>query len=68
MRRREFITLLGGGTRSDALNVNGTVWEDGTFGATIGFQPVTGKFSGNQFERAFKCFDCQWRLLLTRAR
>jgi hypothetical protein len=29
----------------DAPKINGNVWEDGTFGATIGWQPLTGKFS-----------------------
>ena len=30
---------------NDAPNINGTVREDGTFGATIGWQPLVGKFS-----------------------
>src|SRR5262245_30916211 len=30
---------------SDMSNINGTVAEDGRFGATIGFQPITGRFT-----------------------
>ena len=29
---------------ADAQNINGTVREDGTIGATIGWQPLIGKF------------------------
>ncbi len=31
-------------------------WEDGTFGATIGFQHLTGKFIEDEFEGTFKKF------------
>jgi hypothetical protein len=50
----------------DAPNIHGTVWEDGTFGATIGFQHLTGKFVEDQFSGTFKNANCVWRLLLTR--
>jgi hypothetical protein len=50
----------------DAPNINGTVREDGSFGATIGFQPLTGKFTRDAFEGTFKNSDCAWRILLKR--
>ena len=49
---------------NDAPNINGTVHEDGTFGATIGWQPLTGKFSADEFEGMFKNGDCEWKMLL----
>jgi hypothetical protein len=49
---------------NDAPNINGTVREDGTFGATIGWQPLTGKFSADEFEGMFKNGDCEWKMLL----
>jgi hypothetical protein len=52
----------------DAPKINGTVWEDGTFGATIGWQPLTGKFSPDGFEGTFKNRDCVWKMLLQRAK
>jgi len=33
-----------------AQEIHGAVWEDGTFGATIGFQHLTGKFTKDMFE------------------
>jgi hypothetical protein len=51
-----------------APNINGTVREDGTFGATIGFQPLTGKFTQGEFEGTFNSFDCAWKMLLKRAK
>jgi hypothetical protein len=48
----------------DAPNINGTVGEDGTLGATIGFQPLRGQFSRDKFEGTFKSFDCEWKALL----
>jgi hypothetical protein len=45
-------------------NINGTVLEDGTFGATIGFQRLTGKFSRDKFEGTFKSSYCEWTMLL----
>jgi hypothetical protein len=52
----------------DAANVNGTVWEDGTFGATIGFQHLTGKFIEGEFEGTFESFGCVWNMLLKRTK
>src|SRR5712691_4812252 len=53
---------------ADAPNINGTVREDGTFGATIGWQPVTGRFIQDEFEGTFKISDCVWKMLLKRTR
>jgi hypothetical protein len=52
----------------DAPNIHGTVWEDGTFGATIGFQHLTGKFVDDKFSGTFKNANCVWKLLLTRTK
>jgi hypothetical protein len=52
----------------DAPNINGTVDENGALGGTIGFQPVRGQFVRDEFEGAFKNFDCEWRALLRRTR
>jgi hypothetical protein len=52
----------------DTANISGTVWEDGTFGATIGFQPLTGEFAQDQFKGSFKNGDCVWSLLLKRTK
>jgi TonB family protein len=52
----------------DAPNINGTVDEHGTVGATIGFQPLTGQFTGEQLEGTFRSFDCEWKALLSGAR
>ncbi len=51
---------------NDSSNISGTVDESGTVGATIGFQPLKGQFTGNEFEATFKILDCQWEALLTR--
>jgi hypothetical protein len=51
---------------NDSFNINGTVDESGTVGATIGFQPLKGQFTGNEFEATFKTPDCQWEALLRR--
>ncbi len=48
----------------DAPNINGTVFEDGTLGATIGFQQLTGKFVRDKFEGSFKSSYCEWTMLL----
>lgn len=50
----------------DTSNINGAVDESGTVGATIGFQPLRGQFTGNELEATFKIFDCQWEALLRR--
>jgi hypothetical protein len=52
----------------DAPNINGTVGEDGVFGATIGFQPFRGQFGRDAFEGTFKSFDCEWKAVLRRTR
>ena len=52
----------------DAANIRGTVSEDGTFGATIGFQPLTGEFAQDQFKGSFKNADCVWSLVLKRTK
>jgi len=52
----------------NAPNINGTVDEDGVFGATIGFQRFKGRFVGDEFEGTFRSFDCEWKALLKRAR
>jgi hypothetical protein len=52
----------------DAPNINGTVREDGTFGATIGWQPLTGKFTEDGLEGTFKSGDCIWKMLLKRTK
>ena len=52
----------------DAANISGTVREDGTFGATIGFQHLTGQFVQDQFKGTFKNGDCVWSLLLKRTK
>ena len=53
---------------ADARNINGTVRPDCTFGGTIGFQHVVGKFKEEKFEGAFRSFDCAWTLILKRSR
>jgi hypothetical protein len=52
----------------EAPNINGTVREDGTFGATIGWQPLTGKVSQDEFEGTFKSSGCVWKMLLKRTK
>ena len=52
----------------DAPKINGSVSTDGAFGATIGWQPLTGKFSENRFEGTFNNGDCAWKMLLERAK
>jgi hypothetical protein len=51
----------------DARNIAGTVRSDGTFGGTIGFQHLTGKFVEDKFEGAFQNFDCAWVMILRRS-
>jgi hypothetical protein len=47
-------------------DIRGTVWEDGSFGATIGFNQLTGQFDRNGFEGSFEASDCTWKMLLKR--
>jgi hypothetical protein len=46
-------------------NING-VDQHGAVGATIGFQPLRGQFTGIEFDGTFKSFDCEWKVLLRR--
>jgi hypothetical protein len=52
----------------DTSNINGTVNDDGRFGATIGFQPLTGQFSRDELVGSFRSFDCDWTIALRRAK
>ncbi len=52
----------------DAANINGTVDENGAFGATIGFQPFRGQFTWDEFQGTFKSCGCEWKALLKRTR
>jgi hypothetical protein len=52
----------------DAPNINGSVDEHGAVGATIGFQPLRGQFTGDEFEGTFRSFDCEWKVRLRRTR
>ena len=52
---------------ADARNISGTVRPDGTFGGTIGFQHLVGKFNKDKFEGTFRSFDCAWTLILKRS-
>jgi hypothetical protein len=47
-----------------AQDIHGTVWENGTFGATIGFQHLTGNFIEDMFEGTFNGFGCAWKVSL----
>jgi hypothetical protein len=51
---------------NDASSIMGSVRGDGTFGATIGRQRVTGRFTANGFEGTFKNGDCEWKMHLQR--
>jgi hypothetical protein len=48
----------------DVANIGGTVREDGSFGATIGFRPLIGNFAGDMFEGTFDMFGCAWKMIL----
>jgi hypothetical protein len=52
---------------SDTSSINGAVTDNGSVGATIGFQFLKGKFNGEEFEGTFKFADCQWDAVLKRA-
>jgi hypothetical protein len=52
----------------DAPMINGTVVADGAVGATVGFQPLWGQFTGDEFEGTFKSLDCEWKALLKRTK
>jgi hypothetical protein len=51
----------------DTRNILGTVRQDGTLGATIGFQHLTGKIGEDRFEGTFRSFDCAWSMILRRS-
>ena len=48
----------------DAPKINGTVGADGAVGATVGFLPLWGQFTGDEFEGKFTSFDCQSKAIL----
>jgi hypothetical protein len=52
--------------RVESQNINGTVSEDGTLGATIGFRHLTGQFTQEFFEGNFNSSDCAWKMILRR--
>jgi len=52
----------------EAQNINGTVQENGTFGATLGFHQLTGRFTRDAFDGSFTRADCVWRMQLKRTR
>ena len=51
---------------ADTTAINGAVNESGAMGATIGFQFLTGRFNGPQFEGTFKFANCDWDAVLRR--
>ncbi len=52
----------------ETSKINGTVAVDGAAGATIGFQPLWGQFTGDEFEGTFKSLDCEWKAVLKRTK
>jgi hypothetical protein len=51
----------------DASSINGTVdANSGAVGATVGFQFLKGRFTGDEFEGTFRFADCQWEANLKR--
>jgi hypothetical protein len=50
----------------ETANIHGTVSQDGTLGATIGFRHLTGQFIQDEFGGTFKGPDCSWKVLLKR--
>jgi len=63
-------TVVTGKAKSeiDEPSINGTVREDGTIGATIGWQPLIGKFIEDRLEGSFKSGECVWKMLLKRTK
>jgi hypothetical protein len=47
-------------------DIRGTLTKDGAFGATIGFEHLTGTFVRDTFEGSFKAEDCVWNIVLKR--
>jgi hypothetical protein len=52
----------------DTRDIRGTVTADGAFGATIGFQHLTGTFIRDMFEETFESYDCIWKMVLKRTK
>jgi hypothetical protein len=50
----------------EAKEIRGTIGEDGTFGGTIGWQPIRGRFTQDEFEGTFNSFECSWKMVLKR--
>jgi len=49
-------------------DIRGTLTKDGAFGATIGFEHLTGTFVRDMFEGSFKGDDCVWKMVLKRTK
>ena len=47
-------------------DIRGTLTDNGAFGATIGFEHLTGTFVRDTFEGTFKGEDCVWNMVLKR--
>src|SRR5262245_10699101 len=50
----------------DVASISGTVLEDGSVGATIGFRHLTGNFANDMFEGTFDGSGCPWKVILQR--
>jgi hypothetical protein len=50
----------------EAVNINGTVLQDGMLGATVGFRHLTGQFIKDEFAGTFRSADCAWKVILKR--
>jgi hypothetical protein len=49
-------------------DIRGTLTKDGAFGATIGFEHLTGTFVRDTFEGSFNSDDCVWKMVLKRTK
>jgi hypothetical protein len=49
-------------------DIRGTLTKDGAFGATIGFEKLTGTFVRDTFEGSFSSDDCVWKMVLKRTK
>jgi hypothetical protein len=49
-------------------DIRGTLTKDGAFGATIGFERLTGTFVRDTFEGTFTGDDCIWKIVLKRTK
>jgi len=52
----------------DVQDIIGTVAEDGSVSATVGFKHLTGKFIDDRFTGSFEGLDCAWNMNLRRRR